>query len=55
MYRFIPLKKVEFTDLDAKIAFNAGWFLFVTTIVDSVLKTYLDSIKKHLDFLKFVN
>ena len=50
MYRFIPLKKVEFTDLDAKIAFNAGWFLFVTTIVDSVLKTYLDSIKKHLEY-----
>lgn len=55
MYRFIPFRRVHFTDLDAKIAFNAGWFLFATTIVNSVLKTYLDNIKQRLNFFKFIN
>ena len=43
IYRFNPFRRVKFTGLDAKIAFNAGWFLLATTIVDSVLKTYLDN------------
>ena len=54
MYRFIPLRRVKFTELDAKIAFNAGWFLFVTTVVNSVLQNYINSITERLDFLKFV-
>ena len=54
MYRFIPFRRVKFTDLDAKIAFNAGWFLFVTTVVNSVLQNYINSITERLDFLKFV-
>ena len=54
MYRFIPFRRVKFTELDAKIAFNAGWFLFVTTVVNSVLQNYINSITERLDFLKFV-
>ena len=50
IYRFNPFRRVKFTGLDAKIAFNAGWFLLATTIVDSVLKTYLDNIKQYLGF-----
>ena len=53
IYRFNPFRRVKFTGLDAKIAFNAGWFLFATTIVNSVLITYLDNIKQYLKFFKF--
>jgi hypothetical protein len=53
IYRFNPFRRVKFTSLDAKIAFNAGWFLFATTIVNSVLITYLDNIKEYLNFFKF--
>jgi hypothetical protein len=53
IYRFNPFRRVKFTGLDAKIAFNAGWFLFATTIVNSVLITYLDNIKEYLNFFKF--
>lgn len=52
IYRFNPFRRVKFTGLDAKITFNAGWFLLATTIVDSVLKTYLESIKQYLGFFK---
>ena len=55
MYRFIPFRRVKFTELDAKIAFNAGWFLFVTTVVNSVLHNYINTVTERLDFLKFVN
>jgi hypothetical protein len=54
MYRFIPFRHVQFTDLDAKIAFNAGWFLFISTIFNSVLVSYIDSIRERLGFFKFV-
>lgn len=53
IYRFNPFRRVQFTGLDAKIAFNAGWFLLATTFVDSLIKTYLESIKKYVTFLQF--
>lgn len=55
IYRFNPFRRVKFTGFDAKIAFNAGWLLLTTTIFDSVLKTYLDTIKQYLKFFNFNN
>lgn len=52
IYRFNPFRRVKFTELDAKIAYNAGWFLLATTFVDGILKTYLESIKRKLHFLQ---
>lgn len=52
IYRFNPFRRVKFTELDAKIAYNAGWFLLATTFVDGILKTYLENIKQRLRFLQ---
>ena len=42
IWRFNPLRHADkFTDLDRKIAFNAGMFIITTT----ALKQYLDNIK----------
>ena len=38
IYRFNFFRKVEFIDLDRKIAFIAGIFLLTTTIVDQLIK-----------------
>ena len=45
LYRFNVFRKVTFTDLDRKIAFSAGVFLFATTALNQVLTQYLDPIK----------
>jgi hypothetical protein len=46
MWRFNPFRThYEFTDLDRKIAFSAGIFLLATTIINSVLVTYVDIFK----------
>ena len=45
LYRFNVFRKVTFTDLDRKIAFSAGVFLFATTALNQALTTYLDPIK----------
>ena len=37
IWRFHPFKKVEFTNLDRKIAFSAGLFIFTTTALDKYL------------------
>ena len=44
--RFNPFRRVKFTNLDAKIAFSAGLFLLATTAIDSILKNYLEQIKR---------
>lgn len=54
IYRFNPFRQVKFTGLDVKIAFNAGWFLLATTVIDSFLKTYLENIKDYLDAIRFI-
>ena len=41
LWRFNPLmrtKNQQFTELDAKIAFSSGLFLFTTTFINSALK-----------------
>ena len=53
IYRFNPFRRVKFNDLDAKIAYNAGWFLLATTFVDSILKTYLETVTKKLNLFNF--
>ena len=52
IYRFNPLRRVNFTRLDAKIAFSAGLFLITTTAINTILKTYLSNITQYLEFLK---
>lgn len=37
--------KIEFTDLDRKIAFNAGFFLLTTTGINNVLKWWMEKEK----------
>lgn len=53
IYRFNPFRRVKFNGLDAKIAFSSGIALFATSLLNGVLKTYLDNIKQYLEFLKF--
>jgi len=55
IYRFNPFRQVTFTDLDVKIAFNAGWFLLTTTVVGSILQTYIDQIKNYLRIFNFTS
>jgi hypothetical protein len=45
LYRFNVFRKIKFTDLDRKIAFSAGVFLFTTTALNQVLSNYLNPIK----------
>ena len=46
--RFNFLRKVQFTDLDRKIAFTAGLFLLTTTIIDQIVRNYFLKAKKYL-------
>ena len=48
LYRFNAFRKVTFTELDRKIAFSAGVFLFATTALNQVLTQYLDPIKSKI-------
>ena len=52
IYRFNPLRRVNFTRLDAKIAFSAGLFLITTTAINTILKTYLSNVRQYLEFLE---
>jgi hypothetical protein len=47
IYRFNPIRRVKFTPLDAKIAFNAGIFLLFTTAINSVLATYINFFRDY--------
>ena len=49
MWRFHPFKnKYEFTNLDRKIAFTAGLFIFTTTALHKYLLQAQENIKKIL-------
>jgi len=43
--RFNPLRKLEFSELDKKVSFSAGVFLFTTTTITEILIKYLTEIK----------
>jgi len=51
IFRFNPFRKVKFTPLDAKIAYNAGIFLLFTTIINSVLITYINFFKENVQII----
>jgi hypothetical protein len=48
--RFNPFRKIIFTDLDRKIGFSAGLFLFATTAINHFMINYFDNLKTR--FLK---
>ena len=48
LYRFMPFRKVKFTELDRKIAFNAGIFLFSATTINNILLAYLKNVKSYI-------
>jgi hypothetical protein len=48
IFRFNPFKRVKFTPLDAKIAFNAGIFLLFTTLINSVMATYINFFRNNV-------
>ena len=48
MYRFNFFRKIHFTDLDRKVVFSAGLFLFSTTIINQILTKYLIQVKSLL-------
>jgi hypothetical protein len=37
IWRFNPFRKIEFTELDRKIAFSAGLFILTTTTINNYL------------------
>jgi hypothetical protein len=45
IWRFNPFRHVKFTYLDAKIAFNAGIFLIMTTFIGSFIQKYTSEIQ----------
>jgi len=48
LYRFNVFRKITFTELDRKIAFSAGVFLFATTALNQILTRYLTPIKSKI-------
>jgi hypothetical protein len=49
IYRFNPFrKKIEFNDLDRKIAYSSGLFLFTTTAIYQILKNKLFYLRTKL-------
>ena len=54
LYRFNPLRKeFEFKELDRRVAFSAGVFIFTTTILNKILISY--STKYRDEVLKKIN
>jgi len=45
MYRFNPYVHIKFTEFDRKVIFSAGLFMFVTTIVNTYLRMYVQKAK----------
>jgi hypothetical protein len=48
LWRFNMFRKIEFNELDRKIAFSAGLFLFTSTAVYSILTGYVKSNAKNI-------
>ena len=45
LFRFNPFTKIKFTELDRKIAFSAGIFLFTTTSLNHYIINKLSTVK----------
>ena len=48
LLRFNPFRHVEFTELDRKIAFTSGVFIFTTTTINQILIAYATELKSYL-------
>ena len=49
IWRFNPLREsYEFTELDRKIAFSAGFFILTTTALNEYLVNFKESVQKKL-------
>jgi hypothetical protein len=53
IYRFNPFRRVNFTELDSKIAFSSGLFLLGTTAIDKIVTNYISSIKQYANWIIF--
>jgi hypothetical protein len=51
LYRFNPFNKIEFNELDRKIAFTSGVFLFTTSTINDLLIYY---VNKYLSINKIM-
>ena len=47
--RFNPFNKIKFNDLDRRIAFSAGIFLLITTIINTLVQKYAKIVLDALD------
>ena len=45
LWRFNPFKKINFTELDRKISFSAGIFLFTTSAINQIFIKYFNNAK----------
>jgi len=50
LWRFNPFRDINFTDLDRKIAFSAGIFLFTTTAINQILMKYLTNAENIVQY-----
>lgn len=49
MYKFNMFKKkIEFTEFDRSIVFQAGFFLFFTMISNNIILYYINYLKTHI-------
>ena len=48
LLRFNPFRHITFTDLDRKVAFSAGIFIFTTTIVNQILLSYATELRSYI-------
>ena len=48
LLRFNPFRHITFTDLDRKVAFTAGIFIFTTTIVNQILLSYATELRSYI-------
>jgi hypothetical protein len=49
LWRFNMFRKIEFNELDRKIAFSAGLFLFTSTAVYTILTAYVKNTVHNTD------
>jgi len=54
LWRFNPFRKIKFDDLDRKVAFSSGLFLFTTTIVNQIISSYLNQISRKVNYQKLI-
>ena len=47
LWRFNPFRTIVFTNLDRKIVFSAGLFLFSTTVINQLLMSYIEVIEQY--------